>query len=134
MIKIHKLSEWNNNCYVELLDYIESLAIAKTLSGFDTNYYISDRTIDVLVYTVTTPYGTGFAINLSDYSRTAIFRFFDIDYNTSGIKGNLKSEKFKWNLSRTGLDCFEYTFYLDKDDQIAVKQIMRLLKFFRKYI
>lgn len=142
-----KLGRFAEPCYKELVELFESMALAKTLTDnisakvniIPSNIGIIISNYDILVYEVGEWYHkTYFKIKLphlkTENPIVEISFKDDPFFKSSGIKGNLKREGFKWN-SKITFDgsARNYEFTLEPEEEVHIKQIKRLLRYFRKY-
>lgn len=134
---------WNDKQYEEIMDYVEALYISRLLTDVKVicGTHTDSTGHDILSYRVYNKrnrhvqsmfYNVGFEITLKK-SNTIEFHvwFKDDKFNTSGMKGNLKNEGFNYNATNNA-GYLDYKFILDQEN--STKKVIRLFRYFRKYI
>ena len=138
------LGRFAEPCYKKLVELFEGMALAKTLTdniSAKVNIIPGNNDItnfDILIYEVGEWYHkTRFKIKLphsKTENPTMEISFKDPFFKSSTIKRNLKHKGFKWD-SKVTFDksIKNYKFTLEPEEEVHIKQIKRLLKYFRKY-
>ncbi|AEO93581.1 gp322 [Bacillus phage G] len=134
-VEVLQESLFNDKNYLELIEFLNSLAIAKQLLGKELVYQILEKdNSSVLTQKIKNRFNThGLEIVVFNNYCQFTISFYDNNYQTKGVKGNLKSERFIYTAAKHG-DYVEYRFNIYGDKKHQVTRIKRLFRFFEKYV